>query len=424
MFTIEGFFNPYLPRGQNRLDAVLTVTAKPEGVVMTGAQSRVVGFALDVSGSMDGEKIASAKLALRRCIDLLDAETYFFIVVYNGKASVLVPAQKATADTKEMAHRAVQGLKATGGTALSAGLRAARQQVRGLGSPIASLYFLTDGQNGSEDKDELPRAIEECKGIFQCDCRGVGTDWRPDELRMIAAALLGNADAVPDPNALEADFHSFLGRSLSKGIGSTTLRLWTPKVVKLTAVKQVSPEIVDFLPLAKRVDDKTLDIPVGAWGDEARDYQLTFELANGNVGEEVLACRPALLYGGAQGETKVACNPIVATWSDDDALTTRINREVAHYTGQEELASSIQEGLEAKSRGEEDKATRLLGRAAQIAEATGNEEVTRRLKKVVEVVDASAGTVRLKRADRAAELELEMGGTRTVRRRPAQAVSE
>ncbi|MBV8466915.1 MAG: hypothetical protein JO218_13300, partial [Burkholderiales bacterium] len=58
MFTIEGFFNPYLPRGQNRLDAVLTVTAKPEGVATGGSQTRVVGFALDVSGSMDGEKIA------------------------------------------------------------------------------------------------------------------------------------------------------------------------------------------------------------------------------------------------------------------------------------------------------------------------------------------------------------------------------
>ena len=94
---------------------------------------------------------------------------------------------------------------------------------------------------------------------------------------------------------------------------------------------------------------------------------------------------------------------------------------MAHYTGQGELASSIQEGLEAKARGDEDKATRLLGRAAQIAQQTGNEEVTRRLKKVVDVVDADAGTVRLKRSDKSADLELEMGGTRTVRRRPAQA---
>ena len=104
-------------------------------------------------------------------------------------------------------------------------------------------------------------------------------------------------------------------------------------------------------------------------------------------------------------------------WSENNALTARISKEVAHYTGQKELADSIQEGLEAKAQGDEDKATRLLGRAAQLAAQSGNEEVTRRLKKVVDLVDAGTGTVRLRKADKAAEMELELGGTRTVRRR-------
>ncbi len=46
-----------------------------------------------------------------------------------------------------------------------------------------------------------------------------------------------------------------------------------------------------------------------------------------------------------------------ATWSDDTTLTTRINPAVAHYTGQTELASAIQEGLAAKAAGDEDTAT-------------------------------------------------------------------
>jgi len=423
MFKIESFFNPYLPRGQQRLDAVVTVTAQIESATAPANGARVVGFALDVSGSMDGDKIVAAKLALRRCIDLLDQRTHFFVVTYNADAKVLVPLGPADAAHKEAAHMAVQGVRANGGTALSAGLMAARNEVLRVPGAIASVYFLTDGQNGSDDRELLPKAMTACQGVFQCDCRGVGTDWRPQELRAISAALLGNADAVPDPAALEEDFSQFLARSLAKGVASVGLRLWMPKVVKLIAIKQVSPEIVDLLPLAARVDDKTLDIPVGAWANEARDYQLTFELAAGDLGEEVLACRAAVVYGPAGSEQKIAANPIVAAWSADDSLTTRINREVAHYTGQSELADSIQEGLEAKARGEEDRATRLLGRAAQLAEQTGNDEVTRRLRKVVDVVDAAAGTVRLKRADKAAELELEMGGTRTVRRRPAGAPS-
>jgi hypothetical protein len=80
------------------------------------------------------------------------------------------------------------------------------------------------------------------------------------------------------------------------------------------------------------------------------------------------------------------------------------------------LASSIKEGLEAKARGDIDQATVLLGKAAKIAHDSGNEEVTQRLKKVVDVVDIDQGTVRLKSgSNKAADLELDMGMGRTVR---------
>ena len=182
-------------------------------------------------------------------------------------------------------------------------------------------------------------------------------------------------------------------------------------------VKEVSPEIVDLMPLRTVIDEKTSDFALGAWGAETRDYQLAFELPAGAVGDEMLACRAAIIVESMGEEVKAQADPIAVKWSDDEQLTTRISREVAHYNGQEELASSIQEGLEARARGDEDQATRLLGHAAKLAAESGNDEVTRRLKKVVDVVDAAAGTVRLKKADKAAEMELEMGATRTVRRR-------
>jgi hypothetical protein len=421
MFRIEGFFNPYLAAGQTRLDAVLTIMSDTGAEAAAPAGRQVVGFVMDVSGSMNGEKLAQAKLAARRGIDLLGESTWFFVVVFSGSASVLVSACPATSQNKVAAHHAVQGLSASGSTAMSRGLDLALREVQRSGASIASVYFQTDGDNGADDTERMPQVIEKCKGAFQCDCRGIGTDWKPSELRMIASALLGTADAVTDPAGLEEDFRAFLSRSLAKGISSATLRLWSPKVVKVLTIKQVSPEIVDQLPLARRIDDKTLDVPLGAWGSETRDYQLVFEVPAGVIGDEILACRAAVMFDGPEGATKVACDPVAVKWSADDALTTRISKEVAHYNGQSELASSIQEGLEARAQGDEDKATRLLGRAAQLAEHTGNEEVTRRLKKVVDVVDAAAGTVRLRKADKAAEMALEMGGTRTVRRRAAVA---
>ena len=99
----------------------------------------------------------------------------------------------------------------------------------------------------------------------------------------------------------------------------------------------------------------------------------------------------------AVGPDVVAQALVKARWSDDEGLTTRINPEVAHYTGQTELADAIQEGLAAKAAGDDATATTRLGRAVQLAEATGNAEATTRLRKVVDIDDPETGTVRLRR---------------------------
>ena len=105
-----------------------------------------------------------------------------------------------------------------------------------------------------------------------------------------------------------------------------------------------------------------------------------------------------------------------AIWTDDERLSTRINREVAHYTGQAELAEVIAEGLAARDGGDQATATVKLGRAVQIAHQAGNGDTVRLLQKVVDVDDPNTGTVRLKRqVEKADEMALDVRSTRTVR---------
>ena len=136
--------------------------------------------------------------------------------------------------------------------------------------------------------------------------------------------------------------------------------------------------------------------PSGAWGDETREYHVAVRVAPRGIGAEQLAARVQLAIGDdiqTQGLVR-------AVWSDDATLTTRINPAVAHYTGQTELASAIQE----------------LGRAVQLAAATGNDEATSKLAKVVDVEDAGTGTVRLKRGiDKLDEMALDTASTKTTR---------
>ncbi len=118
---------------------------------------------------------------------------------------------------------------------------------------------------------------------------------------------------------------------------------------------------------------------------------------------------------------------ILAVWTDDTALSTRINREVAHYTGQAELADAIQEGLEARKAGDVETATAKLGRAVQLATETGHSDTAKLLAKVVDVEDAKTGTVRLKRKVAAVDemtLDTRSSKTMRVRKKPAESADE
>jgi von Willebrand factor type A C-terminal domain/von Willebrand factor type A domain len=418
---IESFFNPHLSAGADRIDAVITVTAASTGEAVNRKASggRAIAFVIDCSGSMkDHGRLDAAKHAARVCINLLDETTSFSVIAFSYDAQILVPLSPATIQNKERAHREIERLSGDGGTVFSTALLAAREQLRKLSEGIRYALFLTDGENDPQDHEDLGRAVEGCKGLFQCDGRGIGSDWKKADLTFIANTLLGNADIIPSWEMMERAFREAIAAALAKGVADVRLRLWSPRTATVTTIKQVSPEIIDLRPLKMRKDDKTIELPIGSWAAESRDYHVTLSFAPGAVGDEMLVCRPSVVYQDGGQEIVVTAPPVIATWTSDATLATRISPQVAHYTGQQELADSIREGLAARERGDLDQATKLLGNAARIAADSGNEEVTRRLKHVVDIVDAPQGTVRLRSAvSRADELVLDMGGTRTVRRK-------
>jgi Mg-chelatase subunit ChlD len=420
-FRLETFVNSYLPVGANRVDAVVSVTADGDaaagsGGSLTSLSGAIIGIIVDISGSMQGDRMLAAKHAVRKAIELLDENTMFFIVAFSGSATLISPLHLATSENKYLADAQVQRLEAGGGTCMSSALLAAYQEFSKRPELLHYALFLTDGKNSDDDRAGLESALIKCEGAFQCDCRGVGTDWQPRELQKISSKLLGSAMIIAQPAGIEADFRAAIQAAMARSVGGVRLRLWTPKTAKVIACKQVSPEIVVLTDRSTQVDAQTLDFPTGAWGKESRDYYVAFEIASGDLGDEVLACRPSIVYSENGQDVKSPAPPIVATWTDDEALSARINDHVAHYTGQEELAQSIQQGLEARDRGDIDAATHMLGKAAKLAAESGNEDTFRKLAKVVDVVDAAQGTVRLKaHVDKADEMDLDLSSTRTSR---------
>jgi uncharacterized protein YegL len=426
-FRIESFLNSYLPTGTRRVDAILTVTAdngSGGGGAPVAAQARaVVGLIIDISGSMQGDRINSVKYATRKVIELLDPNAFFFVTAFSDRAVSVFPLAQATPQNKQIADAQVRRVEAGGGTRMSTGLMMALSEFQKMPGALHYALFLTDGKNNEEDDLQVNYALTQAEPVFQCDCRGVGTDWQPKQLQKISQKLLGTAMIIPDPSGVEADFRAAIQNAMGRAVGGVRLRLWTPKSAKILVCKQMSPEILVLTDRATQVDAQTQDFPTGAWGSESRDYYIALELAAGDIGDEMLGCRPSIVYQEAGQEVKATAPPIVVTWTDDEALSARINTQVAHYTGQAELAQAIQQGLEARAQGDVDAATHLFGRAAKLAHDSGNEDTTRRLAKVVDIVDAGEGTVRLKSAvAKADEMDLDLGSTRTSRaaRRPQE----
>ncbi|MGA5822413.1 vWA domain-containing protein [Kitasatospora sp. NPDC094028] len=437
-FDVEIFQNECLAEGAREVNAIVTVTstgggtsggrplgrfdATPPG---TDAAAAVV-ILVDCSGSMDypKTKINGAREATAAAIDAVRDGTAFAVVAGTHEARDIYPGDGslaiASAATREQAKESLRRLTAAGGTAMGTWLTKADQLfLTRREIAIRHAILLTDGNNEHESAEDLARTVERVTGHFTADCRGVGTDWRIDELRKISSALLGTTDIVAEPSGLAEDFRSMMAGAMGKQVADVALRIWTPANATVKFVKQVAPAVEDLTARRTEAGPRAGDYPTGSWGDESRDYHVCVEVPAASIGNEMLAARISLVLppqvGGGTPEV-LSQGLVKAVWTDDLAASTRISPQVAHYTGQAVLASSIQEGLEAHRAGDVDTATAKLGAAVRIAHETGNEGTYKLLQKVVDVVDAKEGTVRFrKNVSEADSMTLETRSTKTVR---------
>ncbi len=394
-FRVDVYQNEYLHEGAREVNAIVTVVSSAGSA--DGGQAPVDSsvaaaevIIVDCSGSMDYPrgKMIAARQATAAAIDALRDGVAFAVIAGTDQARLVYPQQPglvpADARTRAAAKSAVSNLKAGGGTAIGRWLALANTLFAGHSNAIRHAILLTDGRNEHERPEDLARTLSVCDGVFVCDCRGVGTDWEVEELRRVATALLGTVDIVADPAGLAADFRAMTAAAMSKAVADVVLRLWTPQGAGVKFVKQVAPEMADLTARRVAVGAQVGDYPTGSWVKAA------------GVGDVMLAGRVSLvLKGGGQDEV-LGQGLVKAMWTDDMVLSTRINPEVAHYTGQAELADVIQEGLEARKTGDLDTATAKLGRAVALATETGNADTAALLARVVDIDDPVTGTVRLK----------------------------
>ncbi|MBJ7597502.1 MAG: hypothetical protein DLM67_02310 [Candidatus Nephthysia bennettiae] len=453
-FSANVHQNVYLPRGEAVVHAIVAFAA--EEIDRGPSNGRLGADAvevvmLDCSASMASPpaKLEGARTATCKAVDKLRDGTWFAIVAGTSFARLVYPPQKyeqgsssfspslarASRATRTAAREAVQRLEANGGTAISTWLTLARRLFDTCPDAIHHAILLADGRNESEEAERLAAELGRCVGKFQCDCLGVGTDWERTELQAVSDALLGSTDIIPDPSQMDGMFEAITEKAMSKRVGSVALQLLTPVGGAVNFVNQVSPELLNLTekanlrqPFGRDSEWRTVQeaepdrpllsvYPTGAWATgEEREYHVCLTVPPQEVGpeNELRAARVSLAVDGVPAVQV----PVRAQWTEDLEMSTRINRTVAHYTGQEELATSIEQGLEARRAGDHKAATQKLGRAAHLAHLSGNEPSTRLLERVVQIDDAEQGIVRLRTdVSKEDEMTLDTRSRRTVRLR-------
>ncbi|MGW0433615.1 VWA domain-containing protein [Micromonospora sp. NPDC003197] len=415
-FDITSHYEMYLPTEGSLVDIVATVRstrteAEADAPAPAAAPRLAEVILLDCSGSMGAPatKLFQARRAAAAAIDALRDGVLFAVVAGTHRAEMIYPGEPslvpATDRRRAAAKEALRRIGAGGGTAMSTWLRLADRIFTGQAGAIRHAILLTDGKNESEPLSELEAALAASAGRFTTDCRAIsdrpGVDtWRGTELLRIADALGANPVVpVEDLDRLAGEFTDIISAAMSQRVGDVRLRVRTSALATVRFVKQVHPTIADLTELGERVDEQTIEYPIGAWGDGHRDYHIGLSVQPMAAGETRRVGWLSLLVPGPGtdgGVEEVGQSAVAVEWTEDIARYTGINPTVAHYTRQHELAGAIRAAWEAFDRRRLAEAETLMGRAVALAYQAGAHDKLAVFARVVEIKDAAAGLVRLR----------------------------
>lgn len=416
-FSAAAYQNEYLPERGDRVDVVVRVAAQGEaGAAPAGADAEFV-ILLDCSGSMGDPptKLSAARRSAAAAMAVLRDGIGFAVVAGTQQARMLYPGQKALARTspatREQASAAVARVHASGGTAIGTWLTMADELFSDRGGVVRYALLLTDGKNQHEAPEELDRALARSQNRFRCDCLAVGVaggdqGWSGSELLRISQAMSGTVHNVGDMADLPESFVRVATNAMAHTVADLRLRVRTTDGSVLRFIKQVHPTINDLTTRGGDIDAHTRDHPTGSWGAEVRDYQLAFTVTPRPAGMEVRVAWVALvLCQPGQEPVEVAEVPILARWTADPRESTRINPQVAHYSGLTEVAVKIQDAVAAYNGKDFEKARSTLGQAVKLAHHSGHTSHLAQLAKLVDIDDAANGQVRLRDDIDATEVE-------------------
>jgi Ca-activated chloride channel homolog len=242
-----------------------------------------LAFVVDRSGSMSGEKLRLAKLAVEQSLARLHPDDRFAIVAYDNVVDVVFGSAPATPDARRTALARLSEIQARGSTDLGGGwLRGCEQVALRLSDEgVNRCLLLTDGlaNVGITDHDTLATHAAElrARGVSTTTF-GVGRDFDEVLLQAMADAGGGNFYFIAEAAAIADYVTSEVGEALEVVAHDATLRVMAGPGVSVESLTPFPTDSGDgraIVRLGSLVSDQMLQVV------------LRFNFPFGEIGHEV-----------------------------------------------------------------------------------------------------------------------------------------
>jgi Ca-activated chloride channel family protein len=313
-------------------DAHLVVSlAAPQGAARIARPPVCVIPVLDVSGSMEGEKLHHAKQSILKLVDHLAPGDFCGVVVFSTEVETLAAPAEMTQERMDALKAAVGRLGARQQTNLGGGLLAGLDHAKVAKVPegmLVRVIAFTDGHANAgpaKGREELRALVEANLGTATLSAFGYGDDADQELLRELSTIGKGNYAYVASPEDALTAFARELGGLLSTYAQAVEVRVTPREGAALTevvsdvdareeqgsAVIRVPDLLADevrHLVLGIRLAPRpvALDAPVAV-----ADVDVSYErLEGGRVVKEGLACKATVRFVSA-AEAQAAPTPNV-----------------------------------------------------------------------------------------------------------------
>jgi len=200
---------------------------------------------LDVSGSMQGEKLANAKVAVHQAIKYLHEGDIFSLVTFSSQVACPFEPKPVHSGTSQNLERALGEIQATGMTALDGGLELGIAKALIHKQDTNLVLLLSDGQAnvGVIDLEVIgQRAFQARQAGMTVSSLGVGLDYNEALLAEIATQGGGRFYHLATPHEIPAYLAGELGEVVALAARDVKIELTIPSgatLVPLTAAYPV-----------------------------------------------------------------------------------------------------------------------------------------------------------------------------------------